>query len=136
MISSPMNHSQIAIRLLKSSVDMGGEASRTHSVTSSTFSVALLMSRWSLMVCSSKSAGASRSRSGIGAVSSIEDEKTRESMRGGVMEFGSGCFRAIRNPVGHLPNDEVEMSEQEALERLAALSLLARFIDDAEIESA
>ncbi|WP_223163342.1 TIGR02391 family protein [Mycolicibacter arupensis] len=52
------------------------------------------------------------------------------------MEFGSGCFRAIRNPVGHLPNDEVEMSEQEALERLAALSLLARFIDDAEIESA
>lgn len=49
------------------------------------------------------------------------------------MEFGSGCFRAIRNPVGHLPNDEIEMTEQEALERLAALSLLARFIDDAEL---
>lgn len=65
---------------------------------------------------------------------SIEDEKTRESVRGGTLEFGSGCFRAIRNPVGHLPNDEIEMSEQEALERLAAFSLLARFIDDADVE--
>ncbi|OBG39341.1 TIGR02391 family protein [Mycolicibacter heraklionensis] len=65
----------------------------------------------------------------------IEDEKTCESMRGGALEFGSGCFRAIRNPVGHLPNAELEMTEQEALERLAALSLLARFIDDAEIET-
>lgn len=67
---------------------------------------------------------------------SIEDEKTRESVRGGALEFGSGCFRAIRNPVGHLPNDEIEMTEQEALERLAALSLLARFIDDADVETA
>jgi hypothetical protein len=65
----------------------------------------------------------------------IDDEKTRESMRGGTLEFGSGCFRAIRNPVGHLPNDEIEMTEQEALERLAALSLLARFIDDADVET-
>lgn len=65
---------------------------------------------------------------------SIEDEKTRESMRGGTLEFGSGCFRAIRNPVGHLPNIEIEMTEQEALERLAALSLLARFIDDADLQ--
>lgn len=47
-------------------------------------------------------------------------------------KLGSGCFRAIRNPVGHLPNDEIEMTEQEALERLAAFSLLARFIDDAD----
>lgn len=67
---------------------------------------------------------------------SIEDEKTRESMRGGALEFGSGCFRAIRNPVGHLPNEDIEMTEQEALERLAALSLLARFIDDADVVEA
>lgn len=67
--------------------------------------------------------------------SKIEDEKTRESVRAGVLEFGSGCFRAIRNPVGHLPNEEVDMTEQEALERLAALSLLARFIDDANLEA-
>ncbi len=66
----------------------------------------------------------------------IADEKTRDSVRVGVMEFGSGCFRAIRNPLGHLPNDEIEMSEQESLERLAALSLLARFIDDADVDAA
>jgi uncharacterized protein (TIGR02391 family) len=65
----------------------------------------------------------------------VEDDQTRESVRGGAMEFGAGCFRAIRNPVGHRPNDEIEMTEQEALERLAALSLLARFIDDAEVET-
>lgn len=63
----------------------------------------------------------------------IEDEQTRESMREGAMNFGAGCFMAIRNPIGHLPNDEHELSEQEALERLAALSLLARWIDQAEV---
>lgn len=39
----------------------------------------------------------------------IEDEQTRESMRQGAMDFGAGCFAAIRNPVGHLPNDQVEL---------------------------
>ena len=63
----------------------------------------------------------------------IEDEQTRTSMREGVMSFGAGCFMAIRNPVGHLPNDEHELTEQEALERLAALSLLARWIDQADV---
>jgi hypothetical protein len=43
------------------------------------------------------------------------------------MSFGAGCFQAIRNPVGHLIN---EQSEQAALERLAALSLLARWITE------
>jgi hypothetical protein len=64
---------------------------------------------------------------------SITDDQTRESMRQGAMNFGSGCFAAIRNPVGHLPNDEVELDEQAALERLASLSLLARWIDEAEV---
>ncbi|MEV3964039.1 TIGR02391 family protein [Nocardia sp. NPDC050193] len=49
------------------------------------------------------------------------------------MESGSGCFAAIRNPLGHLPNDEIELSEQSALERLCAFSLLARFIEDADL---
>lgn len=66
----------------------------------------------------------------------IDDEQTRESMRQGVMSFGDGCFQAIRNPVGHLPNDEHELEEQPALERLAALSLLLRWIDEAELEVA
>ncbi len=51
---------------------------------------------------------------------SIEDEQTRDSMRDGAMNFGVGCFQGIRNPVGHLPNDEHELTEQQALERLAA----------------
>ena len=63
----------------------------------------------------------------------IDDEQTRESLRRGAMDFGAGCFAAIRNPVGHLPNDDLELSEQEALERLAALSLLARWIDEATV---
>ena len=66
----------------------------------------------------------------------IEDERTRESMTQGALSFGVGCFQAIRNPVGHLPNEEHELSEQEALERLAALSLLARWIEQADIEVA
>ena len=64
---------------------------------------------------------------------SIADDKTRDSLQQGVMAFGSGCFAAIRNPVGHLPNEELDLDEQTALERLAALSLLTRWIDDAEI---
>lgn len=66
----------------------------------------------------------------------IEDEQTSESMRQGAMAFGAGCFQAIRNPVGHLPNDEHELTEQEALERLAAFSLLARWIQDATLQAA
>ena len=40
---------------------------------------------------------------------------------------------AIRNPVAHLPNDEIELDEQTALERLAALSLFARWVDEADV---
>ncbi len=66
----------------------------------------------------------------------IADEQTRKSMREGAMSFGAGCFQAIRNPLGHLPNEEHELDEQQALERLAALSLLLRWIDDAHLETA
>jgi hypothetical protein len=64
----------------------------------------------------------------------VADEQTRESLRQGAMDFGAGCFAAIRNPVGHLPNDQFELPEQEALERLAALSLFARWIDESSVE--
>ena len=67
---------------------------------------------------------------------SVADDQTRKSMRQGVLEFGAGCFSAIRNPLGHLPNDELELDEQTAIERLAALSLLARWIDEANVGSA
>ncbi|MGV9336534.1 TIGR02391 family protein [Nocardia sp. NPDC003726] len=68
--------------------------------------------------------------------SKISNDQTARSMRVGVMDFGAGCFGAIRNPIGHLPNDEVELDEQAALERLCALSLLARWIEEADLETA
>jgi hypothetical protein len=61
----------------------------------------------------------------------VEDDQTRDSMTQGVSHFGAGCFQAIRNPVGHLPNEEHDLTEQGALERLAALSLFAGWIDQA-----
>ena len=47
----------------------------------------------------------------------------------GAMAFGRGCMMAIRNLVTHLTD---ELDEQVALEQLAALSVLARWIDEAE----
>lgn len=66
----------------------------------------------------------------------IEDDKTRESQNQGALSFGVGCFQAIRNPIGHLPDDQHEITEQEALEQLAAWSLFARWIERAEVEEA
>ena len=56
--------------------------------------------------------------------------KTARSVRRGIRAFAEGCFAAIRNPVSH---DGCELSEVEALERLAAFSVLARWIDQAEL---
>lgn len=38
----------------------------------------------------------------------------------GVLSLGVGCFRAIRNPLGHLPDDQHDITEQETVEQLAA----------------
>ena len=55
------------------------------------------------------------------------------SLHRGTMLFGQGSVMAIRNPRTH----RLEVREdQAALEELAALSLLARWIDDALPESA
>lgn len=64
---------------------------------------------------------------------SVIDDRTQQSMQQGVMAFGVGCFGAIRNPLGHLPNDEIDLPEPVAIEQLAAFSLLARWVDDAEV---
>jgi hypothetical protein len=64
----------------------------------------------------------------------IADQQTRDSVTAGVLQFGVGCFKAIRNPIGHLPDDQHEITEQEALEQLAAWSLFARWIERAEVE--
>jgi hypothetical protein len=43
-----------------------------------------------------------------------------------MLQFSQGCFMAIRNPATHSMSDT---SAQEALEHLAILSTLARWID-------
>lgn len=61
---------------------------------------------------------------------------TTESKRQGVMDFGKGCFAAIRNPLAHLADDEIDLDEQTALESLAAFSLLARWIEQSTLVTA
>jgi hypothetical protein len=56
---------------------------------------------------------------------------TWRSRQQGAMEYGAGCFLAIRNVAAH---EDEELSEHQALEQLAALSLLARWIDECELE--
>lgn len=55
------------------------------------------------------------------------------SAHAGAMQFGAGCMMAIRNLATH---DLNEPDEQVALEQLAALSVLARWIDDAKVKTA
>jgi Protein of unknown function (Hypoth_ymh) len=57
----------------------------------------------------------------------------RSRQQGG-MHLGAGCFSGIRNPAAH--EDGLVLTEQVALEQLAAFSLLARWIDECEVEKA
>ena len=59
-----------------------------------------------------------------------DGSKTYQSMHRGVMAYAEGCFAAIRNPVAH---SEGELSEDKGLEQLAALSVLARWVDGAQV---
>lgn len=59
---------------------------------------------------------------------------TFRSVNRGAMAFAEGCFAGIRNPNSHedgLP----ELPENEALEQLAAFSVLARWVDSATVET-
>jgi hypothetical protein len=58
---------------------------------------------------------------------------TWRSRQGGARDFGAGCFEAIRNPASHEHN--LELSEQVALEQLAAFSLLARWIEECSVDA-
>lgn len=60
------------------------------------------------------------------------EDRTWISRQDGAREFGAGCFVGVRNPATHDPDHP--MTEQRALESLAAFSLLARWIDDCEVE--
>jgi len=63
-----------------------------------------------------------------------DDSKTYKSVQRGAMLFAEGIFAGIRNPLAH--EDEHDLSEQQALEYLAALSVLARWVDEATVEQA
>jgi len=57
---------------------------------------------------------------------------TFKSLHAGAGAFAHGCYAALRNPASHDPQDE--LSQDQALEQLAAFSILARWIDQGELE--
>lgn len=59
---------------------------------------------------------------------------TYKSVQRGAMNLAEGVFAGIRNPLSH--EADHELSEQEALEYLAALSVLARWVDASDVEAA
>jgi uncharacterized protein (TIGR02391 family) len=60
------------------------------------------------------------------------DDRNVKSMQDGLRQFAPGVQMTIRNPATHLRRD---MTEQEALERLATLSLLARWVDECQLDT-
>lgn len=63
-----------------------------------------------------------------------DSSKTFKSVQRGARMFAEGVFAGIRNPLAH--EADQEMPEQEALEYLAALSVLARWVDESTLEVA
>jgi hypothetical protein len=59
---------------------------------------------------------------------------TYKSVQRGAMALAEGIFAGIRNPFGHEAPQEVD--QQVGLEYLAALSVLARWVDESSVESA
>ena len=57
-------------------------------------------------------------------------EQTVKSMNDGLARFAPGAQLTIRNPATHGPG---EMTQQEAIERLSVLSLLARWVDQCDV---
>ncbi|WP_061711858.1 TIGR02391 family protein [Kocuria palustris] len=63
-----------------------------------------------------------------------DGSKTYENLHRGARAFAEGLYAAIRNPGMHTPQSDSRGEEQLALEQLAAFSLLARWVDQAEVE--
>jgi len=59
---------------------------------------------------------------------------TYKSVQRGAMALAEGVFAGIRNPLSHEADQELD--EQIALEYLAALSVLARWVDESSVEHA
>lgn len=62
-----------------------------------------------------------------------DDDLTVKSMREGILYMARGVFAAVRNPASHTID---EMPRQEALEQLATLSILARWVERCELVEA
>lgn len=60
--------------------------------------------------------------------------KTYQNLHRGARSFADGLYTAIRNPGMHKPQESDGGEEQLALEQLAAFSLLARWVDQADVE--
>lgn len=60
---------------------------------------------------------------------------TYGSLHRGAMAFTEGCYAGIRNPNSH-EGGQRELPEHEALEQLAAFSVLARWVDAAGLATA
>ncbi|MFJ2264413.1 TIGR02391 family protein [Streptomyces sp. NPDC087844] len=58
---------------------------------------------------------------------------TFKNRHDGAGNFARGVYSAIRNPIAHEEGEELE--ENEALEHLAAFSILARWVDAATVET-
>lgn len=61
--------------------------------------------------------------------------KTYQNLHRGARAFADGLYTAIRNPGMHTPPPADGGEEQLALEQLAAFSLLARWVDQADVET-
>lgn len=59
-----------------------------------------------------------------------QSDRTVVSMNDGLRRFAPGAQMTIRNPATHGPG---EMTQQEAVERLSVLSLLARWVDQCDL---
>ena len=66
-------------------------------------------------------------------INRTEEPKRWTSAHEGAHNLGMGCAQGIRNPQAHPSPD---LTEQEALEQLAALSVLARWVDECDAVSA
>jgi uncharacterized protein (TIGR02391 family) len=61
-----------------------------------------------------------------------DGSRTYKSVQRGAMALAEGIFAGIRNPLSHEAGQELD--EQVALEYLAALSVLARWVDESTVE--
>ena len=63
-------------------------------------------------------------------IDKTEQPRDWTSAHEGAQRFGMGCAQGIRNPQAH-PSPDI--TEEQALEQLAALSVLARWVDACEV---